>query len=82
MTRRAGRTLRVIADRSVSATGTADRPRITRGAPASNIVDEERFVLAAGATVIARRGSRPGIEAETRPAFLAVRVGSDLDDVD
>jgi quercetin dioxygenase-like cupin family protein len=43
------------------------------------VVDAERFVLAAGATVIAPRGSRRGIEAETRLAFLAVRVGPDLD---
>ena len=43
-------------------------------------VDDERFDLAPGATVIARRGSRRGIEAETRLAFLAVRVGPDLDE--
>jgi mannose-6-phosphate isomerase-like protein (cupin superfamily) len=46
----------------------------------SMVVDDERFVLAAGATVIAPRGSRRGIEAETRLAFLAVRVGPDLDE--
>ena len=43
----------------------------------SMVVDDERFVLAAGATVIAPRRSRRGIEAETRLAFLAVRVGPD-----
>ena len=48
----------------------------------SMVVDDERFVLAAGATVIAPRGSRRGIEAETRLAFLAVRVGPDLDGAD
>jgi mannose-6-phosphate isomerase-like protein (cupin superfamily) len=46
----------------------------------SMVVDDERFVLAAGATVIAARGARRGIEAETRLAFLAVRVGPDLDE--
>jgi len=44
------------------------------------IVDDERFALSAGTTVIAPRGSRRGIEAESRLAFLAVRVGPDLDD--
>jgi len=48
----------------------------------SMVVDDEQFVLAAGATVIALRGSRRGIEAETRLAFLAVRVGPDLDEAD
>lgn len=46
----------------------------------SMVVDDERFVLSAGATVIAPRGSRRGIRAETRLAFLAVRVGPDLDE--
>jgi mannose-6-phosphate isomerase-like protein (cupin superfamily) len=46
----------------------------------SMVVDEERFALAAGATVIAPRGSRRGIEAATRLAFLAVRVGPELDE--
>jgi hypothetical protein len=43
-------------------------------------VDDERFDLAAGLTVIAPRGTRRGIEAETRLAFLAIRVGPDLDE--
>ncbi len=46
----------------------------------SMVVDDERFDLAAGATVIAPRGSRRGIEARTRLAFLAVRIGPDLDE--
>jgi quercetin dioxygenase-like cupin family protein len=46
------------------------------------VVDDNRFVLAAGATVIAPRGSRRGIEAVTRLAFLAVRVGPDLESDD
>ena len=46
----------------------------------SMVVDDERFVLTAGATVVAPRGSRRGIEAETRLAFLAVRVGPELDE--
>src|ERR1035437_9009721 len=53
--------------------GGLPRPR-GRG---SMFVDDERFDLAAGATVIAPRGSRRGIEAETRLAFLAIRVGPD-----
>lgn len=40
-------------------------------------VDDERYPLTAGATVIAPAGSSRGIEAETRLAFLAVRVGPD-----
>ena len=44
------------------------------------VVDDERFALSAGATVIAPRGSRRGIEAESRLAFLAVRIGPDLDE--
>jgi quercetin dioxygenase-like cupin family protein len=43
------------------------------------VVDEARYPLASGTTVIAPRGSRRGIEAETRLAFLAVRVGADLE---
>jgi mannose-6-phosphate isomerase-like protein (cupin superfamily) len=43
------------------------------------VVDASRFVLAAGTTVIAPRGSRRGIEARTRLAFLAVRVGPELE---
>ncbi len=45
----------------------------------SMVVDEERVALEPGATVIAPRGARRGIEAETRLAFLAVRVGQGLD---
>lgn len=41
----------------------------------SMTVDGERYPLGAGATVIAPAGSSRGIEAETRLAFLAVRVG-------
>ncbi len=44
------------------------------------LVDENRFALAPGATVIAPRGARRGMEATTRLAFLAVRVGPDLDE--
>ncbi|MEP7378762.1 MAG: cupin domain-containing protein [Chloroflexota bacterium] len=43
----------------------------------SMTVDGERYPLTAGATVIAPAGSTRGIEAETRLAFLAVRVGSE-----
>jgi quercetin dioxygenase-like cupin family protein len=46
------------------------------------IVDDNRFALAEGVTVIAGRGSRRGIEALTRLAFLAVRVGPELEDHD
>ncbi len=42
-------------------------------------VDGERYPLGAGVTVIAPAGSSRGIEAETRLAFLAVRVGPDPD---
>ena len=42
------------------------------------VVEGSRFALAAGTTVIAPRGSSRGIEAETRLAFLAVRIGPDL----
>ncbi len=37
-------------------------------------VDEERFAIEAGATVITPDGAVRGIEAETRLAFLATRV--------
>jgi quercetin dioxygenase-like cupin family protein len=43
----------------------------------SMTVDGERYPVTAGATVIAPAGSSRGIEAETRLAFIAVRVGSD-----
>ena len=46
------------------------------------IVDDNRFALTEGVTVIAGRGSRRGIEALTRLAFLAVRVGPELEDHD
>jgi mannose-6-phosphate isomerase-like protein (cupin superfamily) len=46
------------------------------------IVDTRRFVLAPGTTMIAPRGSRRGIEARTRLAFLAVRVGPELESDD
>lgn len=42
------------------------------------IVDDNRFALTPGATVIAGRGSRRGIRALTRLAFLAVRIGPEL----
>jgi quercetin dioxygenase-like cupin family protein len=38
-------------------------------------VDGKRYPLSAGVTVIAPEGSARGFEAETRLAFLAVRVG-------
>jgi len=38
-------------------------------------VDGERYPLTEGATVIAPAGSSRGIEAETRLAIIAVRVG-------
>lgn len=40
-------------------------------------VDDERYPLTTGATVIAPAGSSRGIEAEARLAFIAVRVGSE-----
>ena len=46
----------------------------------SMVVDDEQFALATGVTVIAPRGSRRGIDAETRLAILAVRIGPDLDE--
>ena len=45
-------------------------------------VDDNRYAVAAGSTVIARRGSRRGIRALTRLAFLAVRVGPELESDD
>ena len=42
-------------------------------------LDGERLPFAGGGTVIAPRGTSRGIEAETRLAFLAIRVGPDLD---
>ncbi len=42
-------------------------------------VDAARYPLSAGVTVIAPEGSTRGFEAETRLAFLAVRVGPDRD---
>lgn len=40
-------------------------------------VDDERHPVTAGATVIAPAGSVRGIEAVTRLAFLAVRIGAE-----
>ncbi|MEO8207652.1 MAG: cupin domain-containing protein [Chloroflexota bacterium] len=40
-------------------------------------VDGERYALSPGATVIAPAGSARGIEAATRLAFIATRVGPD-----
>ncbi len=40
----------------------------------SMTVDAERYALSAGVTVIAPEGSSRGLEAETRLAFIAVRV--------
>ncbi len=42
----------------------------------SMTVDGERYPLTAGATVIAPAGSTRGIEAETRLAIIAVRIGT------
>lgn len=38
------------------------------------IVDDERYPVTAGATIIAPEGSARGIEADTKLVFLAVRV--------
>lgn len=38
------------------------------------IVDDERYSISAGATIITPSGSKRGIEAETRLAFLATRM--------
>jgi quercetin dioxygenase-like cupin family protein len=43
-------------------------------------VDDNRHAVTAGSTVIAGRGSRRGIRALTRLAFLAVRIGPELED--
>ena len=45
----------------------------------SMTVDGERYPLAAGTTLITPAGSSRGIEAETRLAFIAVRIGSEQD---
>lgn len=37
-------------------------------------VDDERFAVAPGATVVMAAGARRGLEAETRLAFLAARA--------
>lgn len=42
-------------------------------------LDGERLPFATGATVIVPRGASRGIEATSRLAFLAVRVGSELE---
>lgn len=46
----------------------------------SMTLDGKRLALTAGTTVIAERGATRGITAETRLAFLAVRIGPDLDE--
>ena len=38
------------------------------------IVDDERFAVKPGATIVTPAGAKRGIEAETRLAFLAARV--------
>ena len=43
------------------------------------IVDGERHAVRAGSTVVTPLGSSRGMEAETRLAFLATRVGGDLE---
>lgn len=43
------------------------------------VVDDSRFALDAGATVITPRGSPRGIKAAMRLTFPAVRVGRDLE---
>ena len=45
----------------------------------SMTVDGARYPLSAGVTVIAPEGSARGFEAETRLAFVAVRVGPEPD---
>ncbi len=45
----------------------------------SMTVDADRYALGAGVTVIAPAASSRGIEAETRLAFIAVRVGPEPD---
>jgi len=39
------------------------------------IVDGERYPVAAGTTLVVPKGAVRGVDAETRLAFLAVRVG-------
>ena len=43
-------------------------------------VDGDRYAVNPGATVITPSGSRRGIQAETRLAFLAVRIDNTLPD--
>jgi len=38
------------------------------------IVDDERYPVSPGATVITPEGAKRGVEAETRLVFLAVRI--------
>lgn len=45
-------------------------------------VDDNRYAVTAGSTVLAGRGSRRGIRATTRLAFLAVRIGPELESDD
>jgi len=45
----------------------------------SMTLDGERYALSAGVTVIAPEGGSRGIEAETRLAFIAVRLEPELD---
>ena len=40
----------------------------------SMVVDDERYPVTAGATIITPEGSARGIEADTKLVFLAVRV--------
>lgn len=40
----------------------------------SMVVDDERYAITAGATIITPEGSARGIEADTKLVFLAVRV--------
>jgi quercetin dioxygenase-like cupin family protein len=47
----------------------------------SMTVSGERYLLTAGATVIAPAGSSRAIEAESRLAFLAVRAGFDPESI-
>lgn len=43
------------------------------------VLDGERLPFPAGATVMASRGASRGIEATSRLAFLAVRIGPELE---
>lgn len=38
------------------------------------IVDDERYPISPGATIITPEGAKRGVEAETRLVFLAVRI--------